>query len=196
VKPRAAGLAVVLAALASAGCVPVAGRFYFPDPASTVAGDTNCTFAPRIPRGVRIERDGIVAIVSLVARGQGGEVEVRFDVPVGRVLALRGDRVRVDARDGTPAIDVTIPKVSEVDTPLHAYDAPALTKNLRPVDAPLEGRMRSGIALHYWIGGRFDGTAPDVAWVTLPPVTIDGRPDAFPAVRFERRFALTFVGDC
>jgi hypothetical protein len=71
-----------------------------------------------------------------------------------------------------------------------------LAKHMRAVDAPLEGRARYGTPLHYWIDGRFAGTAPDTAWVTLPPVTIDGHPDAFPSVRFDRRFTFTFVGDC
>ncbi len=180
---------VALACALCSACVPFPAHVYLPDPAGGTIEASSCTI-PQLPYGIRVEAEGMTALVSLHTASRGDYVEVRYDVPVGRTLVLAEPRVRIDGRDGSPRAEATFPKVSPFDSPASNYDSPVLGPRMLAVDSPLAGRLRYGHPVHYWIAARFAGALPDVAWVELPPFSLDGRAGAFAPVRFDRKLRV------
>ena len=151
-----------------------------------------CSLNPDVPVGVRVERPGLQAIVSLVQEGDGGFVAVRYDLAEHHTLKLLQDAIAIDARDGHPPRSAPVPHVDP--TGPASREPPAVLRDVLPVDATLQGgRIRLGdVAFdrHYWIAGRFVGRLADDVWVTLPRFSLDAVPDQLPPIHFARRAML------
>ena len=175
-----------------AACAPILSSVYVGDATQGEVVHSTCPFNKHVPQALAIDRQGIHALVSLYERESWHYVEARFDVPPGLTLALHDDKVRIDARDGGASRVATIPNVSKVDAPsINSYsDAPAMQVLMLPVTAPLPGgRVGLGSVMsdrHYWTVARFDGALADDVAVTLPPMTVDGKPLDLPPLRFHR----------
>ena len=196
---RIATLLAGVAAVVCAACVPVPTHVYVADGAVGSLVYSECSLNSHVPAAVSLVQQEVHALVSLVQAGRGRYVEVRFDVPPGKTLALQGDGVRVDRRTSQPVLEARIPNVSRVDTPgINSYsDVPALRAQMLPVRAPLVGgRIEAGSRSsdrHYWIAARVDADGADDVWVTLPAVTVNDLAVVFPEVHFQHRLIVAVL---
>ena len=200
-RGRAMAAGAVLSTCAA--CAPVLSSVYVGDATQGEVVHSTCALNKHVPQALAIDRQGIHALVSLYERGPWHYVEARFDVPPGLTLALQDDKVRIDGRDGSAARVATIPNVSQVDAPsINSYnDAPAMRALMLPVLAPLPGgRVGLGSVMsdrHYWTVARFDGALADDVAITLPPMTVDGKPLDLPPLRFHRdRIVIVALINC
>ncbi len=189
------------AALASAACAPVPMHWYVGDGAVGTLEYGPCAPTRGTPIGVVLERDGVRALVTTMQTYvKAPWVDVRFDVPEGRTLALQESVIRVDRRDGSPPLEGSIPNVSRVDTPhINSYnETPAIRQLMLPVDAPLVGGFigRTGFIRHYWITAPIDTDGADDVWISVPSFTIDGVSTKLPAIHFQRKLIVAAVGNC
>jgi hypothetical protein len=184
--------AAVLAALAGTGCVVLPMHAHIADAAASTPVYERCSLTPDLPAGVRLERAGVQAVVSIV-REQGGLVRVQFDVPEGTIVALRENTFRIEARDGTPPRLAFISHVNPV-SPARSPETAVIQKLVIAPDAPLQGgRLNLGRASsdrHYWIAAPLGELPSGDLWVTLPEIAINGAPTRFEAIHFERRFVV------
>lgn len=161
------------------GCVPFLTTAYVADPTPGTPIYESCSLNSSVPVGVALEVKGVRANVSLIRNNEGGFVEVRFDVPVGTILVLEDDVLKVDRRSGQKVERAKIPNISLADRAIFSsyHPSPALEKYMVPVGTPLVGSDRVIIerhrGLHFWVAARADIDANDV-WVTLPSFTING----------------------
>jgi hypothetical protein len=171
--------AAVVAAASIAGCVVLPTYVYVPDAVEGAPIYERCSLTPDLPVGVKLERSGLHAIVS-VAHSQGvNQVQVQFDVPEGLTLVLREHAIAVDVRDGGAPRWATIPYINPV-APARYPETPAIQKLVLPVDTPLRG-------------GRIDAgnlSSDRHYWISLPEVSVNGVPAPFPEIKFTRRFTI------
>jgi len=188
---RGASVAL-LAAATSAGCVILPVNVYVAEPGEGTPVYERCSLTPELPAGVKVERDRLQAIVSIVDQ-QGGLVRVQFDIPEGTTVVLRESAIRIDARDGTPPFLAAIANVNPV-APARSPETPAIQKLVLPVDAPLQGgRLRFGTSSsdkHYWIAAPLAGTMSRDVWVMLPEMSIDPATTRFPQIHVRQHFAV------
>jgi hypothetical protein len=186
------GIAVLLAAATSAGCVVLPVTVYVAESGEGTPVYERCSLTPELPVGVKVEQNRVQAIVSIVAQ-QGGLVRVQFDIPEGMTVVLRESAIRIDAKDGTPPFLAAIANVNPV-APARYPETPVIEKLVLPVDAPLRGgRLRFGTSSsnkHYWIAAPLAGAMPRDAWVMLPELSIDGTTTRFEEIHFRQHFAL------
>jgi hypothetical protein len=184
--------AIVFLATASAGCVVLPMKLYVADAEAGVPVYESCSLTPELPIGVKVERPGLQAIVSIVSL-QGGLVRVQFDVPAGTTVTLYESKIRIDARDGTAPRLAPIANVNPA-APARYPETPAIQKLVLPVDAPMRGgRLRPGTLssdTHYWVAAPFADPAASDVWITLPALSIDGRPTQFDEIHFARRLVV------
>ena len=185
--------AAVVAAASIAGCVVLPTYVYLPDAAEDAPVYERCSMTPDLPAGVRLERSGLHAIVS-IAHSQGvNQVQVQFDVPEGLTLVLREHAIAVDARDGGAPRRATISHINPV-APARDPETPVMQKLVLPVDTPLRGgRIEAGNLSsdkHYWIAAPVKGDLDGDMWISLPEVSVDGTSVRFPEIKFTRRFAI------
>jgi hypothetical protein len=183
----------VVAAASIAGCVVLPTHVYVPDAAGGAPVYERCSLTPDLPAGVRLERSGLHAIVS-VAHTQGvNQVQVQFDVPEGLTLVLREHAIVVDARDGGAPRRATIAHINPV-APARYPETPVFQKLVLPVDTPLRGgRIEAGNLSsdrHYWIAAPVEGDLDGDIWISLPEFSVDGTPARFPEIKFTRRFTI------
>jgi len=172
-------------------------RVYVAEPAAGTPVYERCSFNPRVPIGVQVERAGVRAIVSVTWHFGRGYVEAQYDLPPGTTIVLQDNAVMLDRRDGRPAEALRFPGVSPAG-PASNSDRPestALRKLMLPVETPLVGG-RSGPSWnkHYWIAARLGADPTGDVWITLPPFTIDGTPERLPEIHFSRRWMIAVVG--
>jgi len=146
-----------------------------------------------LPAGVKLERSGVHAIVS-IARSEGVDlVRVQFDVPEGLTLVLREDAIGIDARDGGVPRHATIPHINRA-APARYPETPVIQKLVLPVDPPLRGgRIHAGTLSsdrHYWIAAPVEGDLGREIWISLPGLSVDGTPARFPEIKFTRHFTI------
>jgi len=192
-NPLCASLVALVAATSIVGCVVLPTSVYVPDAAEGAPVYERCSLTPDLPVGVKLERSGLHAIVS-VAHSQGvDQVQVRFDLPEGMTLVLLEHAIAVDARDGGATRWASFPHINPV-APARYPETPAIEKLVLPVDAPLRGsRVGAGSLAsdrHYWIAAPVEGELAGDVWVSLPEVSVDDTPARFPAIRFARRLTL------
>ena len=173
----------------STGCVVFPTHVYVADAADGAPVYERCSLNPDVPVGVRVDRPGLQAIVSLVQERDGGFVAVRYDLAEHHTLQLLQDVITIDARDGQPPRSAPVPHVNPSGPASH--EPPAVLPGVLPVDATLQGaRIRLGdvsFDRHYWIAGRFGGRIADDVRVTLPRFSLDAVPNELPAIHFSRR---------
>ena len=192
-KPLRVYLAALPAATAIVGCAVLPTSVYVPDAVEGAPVYERCSLTPDLPVGVKLERSGLHAIVS-VAHSQGvDQVQVRFDVAEGMTLVLLEHAIAVDARDGGATRSAAIPHINPV-APARYPDTPAIEKLVLPIDAPLRGgRVGTGSLAsgrHYWIAAPVEGELAGDVWVSLPEVSVDDTAARFPAIRFARRLTV------
>jgi hypothetical protein len=185
--------AALFVAASTAGCVVVPTHVYVAGAAEGTPVFESCSLTPELPAGVKLERSGVHAIVS-IARSQGVNlVRVQFDVPEGSTLVLREPTIGVDARDGGLPRRVTIPHINPA-APARFPETPAIQKLVLPVDTPLRGgRIRAGTLSsdrHYWIAAPVEGELGPEVWISLPDFSVDSTPGRFPEIKFTRRYTI------
>ena len=185
--------AAAVAAWGAAGCVVLPVHVYVADAASGTPVYERCSLTPGLPAGVRVDRAGVQAIVS-IAHQQGVDVvRVRFDIPEGSTVVLREQAITLDARDGSAPREAPIPHINPA-APARFPETPAIQKLVLPADAPLPGaHLRAGTLAfdkHYWIAAPVAGDLAGEIWVSLPEVAVNGTPGRFPEIHFARRFAI------
>lgn len=187
------GCAALVASCAAAGCVVLPVQVYIADETSGTPVYESCSLTPELPAGVKVERAGLVAIVS-IAHQQGVDVvRVQFDIPEGSTVVLREQVIKVDARDGSAPREAPIPHINPA-APARFPETPAIEKLVLPADAPLRGaHLRAGTLTfdkHYWVAAPVDGGLAPEIWVSLPEIAVNGTPVRFPDVHFARRLAI------
>jgi hypothetical protein len=185
--------AALVAATSIAGCVVLPVHVYVPDAVEGAPIYESCSLTPDLPVGVKLERSGLHAIVS-VAHSQGvNQVQVQFDVPEGLTLVLHGHVIAVDVRDGGAPRWATIPHINPV-APARYPETPAMQKLVLPVGTPMRGgRIDSGKLSsdrHYWIAAPVEGDLEGDIWISLPEFSVDDTPARFPQIKFTRRFTI------
>jgi hypothetical protein len=185
--------AALVVAASIAGCVVLPTQVYVPDAAEGAPVYERCSLTPDLPAGVKLERSGLHAIVS-IAHSQGvNQVQVQFDVPEGLTLVLREHAIALDARDGGAPRRATIPHINPV-APARYPETPAIQKLVLPVDTPMRGgRIDAGNLSsdrHYWIAAPVNGDLGSEIWISLPEFSVDGTPARFPEIKFTHRFTI------
>jgi len=183
----------LLAAASNAGCVLVPMQVYVADAAEGTPVFESCSLTPDLPAGVKLERSGVHAIVS-IARSEGlSLLRVQFDVPEGLTLVLREHAIGIDAGDGGAPRRATIPHINPA-APARFPETPVIQKLVLPVDATLRGgRVQAGTLSfdrHYWIAAPVEGDLGRDISVSLPEFSFDGAPARFPDIRFTRQVAI------
>ena len=185
--------AALVAAAASGGCIVLPTHVYVADAASGTPVYESCSLTPELPAGVKLERAGLLAIVSIAHQQGVNVVRVQFDIREGSTVVLREQAIKIDARDGSAPREAPIPHINPA-APARFPETPVIQKLVLPADAPLRGgRLRAGALAfdkHYWIAAPIDGDlAPDI-WVSLPEVAVNGASARFPEIHFQREFAI------
>ena len=183
----------LLAAASNAGCVLVPMQVYVADAAEGTPVFESCSLTPDLPAGVKLERSGVHAIVSIARSGGGNLLRVQFDVPEGLTLILREREIGIDAGDGGAPRRATIPNVNPA-APARYPETSVIQKLVLPVDTPLRGgRIHAGTLSsdrHYWIAAPIDGDLGREVSISLPELSVNGTPARFPEIRFTRRVAI------
>jgi len=185
--------AALFAAASTAGCVVLPTQVYVAGAAEGMPVSESCSLTPDLPAGVKLERSGVHAIVS-IARSEGVNlVRVQFDVPEGSTLVLREHAIGIDARDGGVPRHATIPHINPA-APARYPETPVIQKLVLPVDTPLRGgRIHAGTLSsdrHYWIAAPVEGDLGREIWISLPELSVDGTPARFPEIKFTRNFTI------
>ena len=182
----------LFAAASTAGCV-LPTQVYVAGAAGGMPVSESCSLTPDLPAGVKLERSGVHAIVS-IARSEGVNlVRVQFDVPEGSTLVLREHAIGIDARDGGVPRHATIPHINPA-APARYPETPVIQKLVLPVDTPLRGgRIHAGTLSsdrHYWIAAPVEGDLGREIWISLPDLSVVGSPARFPEIKFTRHFTI------
>ena len=194
-NPRSirAACAALVASCVAPGCVVLPVHVYVADETSGTPVYESCSLTPELPAGVKLERAGVVAIVSIAHQQGVNVVRVQFDLPEGSTVVLGEQTIKVDPRDGSAPREAPIPHINPA-APARFPETPVIQKLVLPADAPLRGaRLHAGtIAFdkHYWIAAPVDGDLASEIWVSLPEVVVNGTPARFPEIHFARRLAI------
>jgi hypothetical protein len=185
-------------AVAVAGCVPLPAQVYVPDLAGGKLQHSSCAFNTHVPTGVSLSVQDIDLTVSL-GRHEGRHfVEVRFDVPEGKVLQIVEPTAQIATGVPATSVQVRFPKVSLVDTPImnSFSNEPSVQQTQLPTAAKLVGqRVSAGgtsFNRHFWLATYVEiGDAEDV-WVTLAAPVVNGIHVPVPSIHFHRQ-SMTVV---
>jgi hypothetical protein len=185
--------AVAIATLSTVGCVVVPMHVYVSDALEGAQVYERCSLTPDLPVGVKLERSGIHAVVSIAYRQGGNQVQVQFDVPKGVTLVLREHTIRVLAQEGGAPRETMIPHINPA-APARYPETPVIERLVLPVDTPLPGGHTNlgklSFDKHYWIAAPIEGDLHGDVWVSLPEVSVNGTPVRFPEIKFSRRFTI------
>jgi hypothetical protein len=149
-----------------------------------------------LPEGIAFTREGVRVTVRLGKQGSRDYVDVRLEIPAGKTVVLRSHTIKLDRRDSRPVQESVLPNINPVGPAIvSSYSGnPAWQKEMLPVDTPLAGSttIDHAMVLHknFWFAAYIDPMSAQDIWITLPQLTINGKPVGVEDVHFKRRLMI------
>ncbi len=191
---------LVLAATLCAACAPLPMERYVPEAAGGRLFYVSCPYNKHIPDGIEFAFDDVKLFASIWPGDGRHYIQLRFDVPAGKVVQLHGDRIVLASSSGNILGEAKFDRVSLVDTPLWSdyYDSPALQQYRVAVNDPMVGKTAvfNGMlpmARHFWLAAYLEQTPPADLRITLPAFAINGNETEIPPILFRKETFLGFA---
>lgn len=185
------GVLQLLLVLACVACMPLPRQLFIPEGTGGHVKYTACS-TKGVPDSIEFDIDGMKLDVRVAAITDGRNyLEVRFEVPKGKVVHLQGDKVTFLWGNRRPASEGVFEKISLGGGNIFAIEQPERQPYMRPVGEPMVGRRT------FWLS-TYVTPQPDSDFsVVLPPITVNGVVAALPEVFFRKGpFAIIAPLNC
>jgi len=197
------GALPVLVLAGCAGCVPFPQHRYVPEAAGGRLVYSPCPINSHLPAGIEFAVSG-VQVAANISRYDGRQyIEIRFDVPAGKVVRLQSGRVEFAWGPGRSKGESLIEKISPVDAPIiNVYSADAETqKHMLPIREPMvggtyefEGKRPPFLwDRHFWLATYIDPAPAEDVRVTLPSFTVNCVDASLPEIVFRRELFIAIA---
>lgn len=170
----------LLLVLACVACMPLPRQLFIPEGTGGAVKYTACS-TKGVPDSIEFDIEGMKLDVRVAATTGGRHfVEVRFEVPTGKVVQLQGNKVTFLWGGTRPGSEAVFEKISLAGGNIVAMDLPALQQHTRPVGEPMVGRRT------FWLATYIDPQPGGDFSIVLPPITVNGGITALPQVIFRK----------
>jgi hypothetical protein len=170
----------VLLVLACVACMALPRQLFIPEGIGGTVKYTACS-TKGVPDSIEFDIEGMKLDVRVAAITDGRDfVEVRFEVPRGKVVRLQGDKVTFSWGNRRPGSEAVFEKISLAGGNIVGMDLPALQQHMRPVGEPMVGRRT------FWLATYIDPQPDGDFSMVLPPMTVNGVITALPEVFFRK----------
>jgi hypothetical protein len=186
----------VLVVLFCNACAPVPRHLYVPDGSDGKVLYSQCPMNGHLPVGVVFTREGVQVTVRLGEHDARDYVDVQLEIPEGKTVVLRTYTIKLDRRDSRPMRESALPNINPVGPSIvtsYSRD-PAWQKEMLPLSTPLVGSttVDHAMVLHknFWFAAYIDPASAQDIWITLPELTINGKPVSMEDLHFRRRLMI------
>ena len=176
------GVLHLLLVASCVACMPLPRQFYIPERADGRVVYTACS-TNDIPDSIEIAIGGITLGVKdgILTNGRHF-IEIRFEVPKGKVVKLQDDKVKFSWGDKRPGSEGVFQKISLAGGHILNFENPNLQQHMLTIREPMVGDMRRNFWLATYITPSPDGDF----FVTLPTITVNATKIELPEIRFRK----------
>lgn len=187
------GVRHILLVASCVACMPLPRQLYIPESAGGRVVYTACS-PSGIPDSIEFAIGGIkLGVKDGVLTNDRRFIEIRFEVPKGKVVKLQDDKVTISWGDKRQVSEGVFQKISLAGGHILNFENPNLQQHMLTIREPMVGDMHR----NFWLATYITPSPEGDFFLTLPSIAVNGTKIELPEIRFRKGpFAIIAPINC